>query len=65
MYLKSDLCDSADSVISGLALTSENYYKEAIDLLRQRYVNPQVLISAHMKKFVPLNNIKSIHDEKV
>ena len=34
-YLKSYLCDSANSVISGLTLTSENY-KEAIDLLRQR-----------------------------
>ena len=62
-YLKSYLCDSANSVISGLTLTSENY-KEAIDFLRQRYVNPQVLISAHMKKFVSLNNVKSVHDVK-
>ena len=50
-------------MISGLTLTSENY-KEAIDLLRQRYANPQVLISAHMKKFVSLNNVKSVHDVK-
>ena len=62
-YLKSYLCDSANSVISGLTLTSENY-KEAIDLLRQRYANPQVLTSAHMKKFVSLNNVKSVHDLK-
>ena len=62
-YLKSFLRDSADSVISGLTLTSENY-KEAIDLLRQRYPNPQVLTSAHMKKFVSLNNVKSFHDVK-
>ena len=62
-YLKSYLCDSANSVISGLTLTSENY-KEAIDLLRQRYANPQVLISAHMKTFVPLNSVKSFNDVK-
>ena len=61
--LKSCLCDSTNSVISGLTLTSENY-KEAIDLLRQRYANPQVLISAHMKKFVSLNNVKIVHDVK-
>ena len=48
-YLKSYLCDSANSVISGLTLTSEND-KEATDLLRLPYANPQVLISAHMKK---------------
>ena len=62
-YLESYLCDSANSVISGLTLTSENY-KEAMDLLRQRYANPQVLISAHMKKFVSLSNVKSVHDIK-
>ena len=56
-HLKSYLCDSANSVIFGLTLTSENY-KEALDLLRQRYANPQVLIGAHMKKFVSLNNVK-------
>ena len=50
-------------MISGLTLTSENY-KEAVYLLRQRYANPQVLISAHMKKFVSLNNVKSVHDVK-
>ena len=55
--------DSANTVISGLTLTSENY-KEAIDLLRQQYSNPQVLTSAHMKRFVSLNNVKSVHDVK-
>ena len=62
-YLKLYLCDSANSVISGLTLTSENY-KEAINLLRQRYVNPQVKISGHTKKFVSLNNVKSVHGVK-
>ena len=62
-YLKLYLCYSANSVISVLTLTSENY-KETIDLLRQWYANPQVLISARMKKFVSLNNVKSGHDVK-
>ena len=61
--LKLYLCDSVNPVISGLTLTSENY-KEAVYLLRQRYANPQVLIRAHMKKFVSLNNVKSVHDVK-
>ena len=62
-YLKSYLCDSANFVISALALTLENY-KDAIDLLRQQYANPQVLINAHMKKFVSLNNVESVHEVK-
>ena len=38
-YLKSFLCDSAKSCISGLSLSSANYF-EAIELLKQRYGNP-------------------------
>ena len=37
-HLKSFLCDSAKLTISGLSRASENY-KEAIDLLKQRYEN--------------------------
>ena len=37
-YVKSYLRDSANSVISGLTLTSENY-KDAIDLLRRQSTN--------------------------
>ena len=58
------MCDSANSVISGLTLTSENY-EETIDLLRQRYTNPQALISAHMEKLVSLkNNAQILHEVK-
>ena len=38
-YLKSFLCDSAKSCISGLSLLSANYFK-VIELLKQRYGNP-------------------------
>ena len=52
-YLKSFLCDSAKSCIKGLSLSSANYF-EAIEHLKQRYGNPQMLINAYMKQFVQL-----------
>ena len=60
-YLKSFLCDSAKSCISGLSLSSANYF-EAIELLKQRYGNPQMLINAYMKRFVQLPVIKNNND---
>ena len=54
-YLKSFLCDSAKSCISGLSLSSA-YYFEAIELLKQRYGNPQILINAYIKRFVQLQS---------
>ena len=51
--MKSFLCDSAKSTISGLSLSPENYI-EAIDLLKQSYGNSEVWINAFMKKFVQL-----------
>ena len=44
---------SALLVIKGLALTEENY-KVAIDILKQRYGNTQVVISAHMDEMLKL-----------
>ena len=44
-YLRSLLKSQASSVISGLSLTVDNY-DEAISLLKSRYGNKQVLISA-------------------
>ena len=57
-YWKSFLCDSAKLTISGLSLSSENY-KEAIDLLKQRYGNTQVLVNAFMKKFIQLPPVQN------
>ena len=62
-YLKSFLSNSALSAISGLSLNSANC-KKATDILQQRYGNTQVLISAHMIKFVQLLKIKSSSDVK-
>ena len=47
-YLKSFLSDSALQSINGLSLNATNY-KEAIEILHERYGNKQVLISAHMQ----------------
>ena len=60
-YLKSFYFNSAKSCISGLSLSSANYF-EAIELLKQRYGNPQMLNNAYMKRFVQLPVIKNNND---
>ena len=40
--LQSFLCSSASESISGLTMTAENYYTEAINLSHKRYGNTQV-----------------------
>ena len=45
-------------MINGLSLNATNY-KEAIEILHERYGNKQLLISAHMQK---LPTIKSSND---
>ena len=47
-YLKSLVQGQAADTINGFSLTGDNY-KEAIKLLKERYGNKQVLISAHME----------------
>ena len=56
-YLKRFLTGEALSSISGLALTSDNY-KEAVDILKKRYGNPQVLITAYMETLLKLSKVK-------
>ena len=51
IYLKRYLANQALAVVSGLSLTGTNY-KEALELLRGRYGNPQVLISAYMESLL-------------
>ena len=60
-YLQSFLSPSASKCISGLTTTAENY-NEAVELLKQRYGNTQVLINAHMQQFISLPVIKSVND---
>ena len=60
-YLKSVLRGQALSAISGLSLTSENYV-EAVDILKKRYGNKQLLISSHMEKLLSIPSVSSIND---
>ena len=62
-YLKRYLKNQAADTISGLTLSSENY-KEAIQILRSRFGNPQVLISAHVEALLKANRIKNKEDIK-
>ena len=57
-YLKGCLKGEALSAVAGLALNMENY-KEAIDILKDRFGNEQVLISAHMESLLRISKIKS------
>ena len=50
-YLQSFWSPSASECVSGLTTTGENY-NEAVELLKQRYGNTQVLINAHLQQFV-------------
>ena len=49
MYLRKKPLD----IISRLILSSSNYFK-ALDILRERYGNKQILISSHMDILVKL-----------
>ena len=62
-YLKNLLKADASDIIAGLALTSDNYIN-AIKLLKGRFGNKQLLISAHMKKLLQIENddIRAIYD---
>ena len=58
------MCDSAREIISGLTPISKNY-KNAIQLLRDRFANPQVQVSAYMEQLYKLKHVESmsnVHD---
>ena len=62
-YLRSYLEGPAAATITGLALTKENY-KIAVDLLRNRYGNKQVIISSHMDLLLKLSRVTLASDIK-
>ena len=49
------------ATISGLTLNSENY-KKALNILIDRYGNPQVLVSAHMETLIKINRVKNMEN---
>lgn len=62
-YLKRFLGGEALKSVSGLTLSTENY-KEALDLLKERYGNEQVLVSAHMEALLKIQKIRNCSDIK-
>ena len=62
-YLRSFLEGPAVATIAGLALTKDNY-KVAVDLLRERYGNKQVIISSHMESLLKLPRVNFVSDIK-
>ena len=60
-YLLGLLNENAKSCISGLTLSSENY-QHAKAILKERYANPQVIISAHMESLVKMPSIRNMHN---
>ena len=62
-YLQSLSSPSTSEFISGLTTTAESY-NEAVELLKQRYGNTQVLINAHIQQFVSSPVIKSVNNVK-
>ena len=59
-YLKSLLEGPAYSTVAGLALTSTNYEK-AIDILKSRYGQRQVIINSHMEHLL---NLQAVTDSR-
>ena len=55
-YLKGYLSNLALQCIEGFPLTNENY-TEALKLLKERYGNPQLIISSHMNSLIKLDNV--------
>ena len=59
-YLRSLLEGPAEDCISGLTLTTENY-EEAVELLKARFGNTQLLINRYAEAFDELKVIKSMN----
>ena len=55
-YLSSFLEKAAKKCIEGFPLTNDNY-AQALDMLKNNYGNPQLVISAHMSKIIKLDAV--------
>ena len=61
-YLRSFLVGDALHAIDGLSLTNENY-KEAMSVLKNRFGNTQLIISSHMNALVKIPKV--LHEDLV
>ena len=62
-YLINYLTGEAESCVEGLSLCNDNY-QIALDLLKERYGDKQIIISSHMNKFLELNIIEESNNTK-
>ncbi|GFU89083.1 DUF5641 domain-containing protein [Trichonephila clavipes] len=60
-YLKAHLGGSALNTVEGFPI-SVNAYDEAVELLKNRFANPEILIQAHMNKILSLQPLKNSND---
>ena len=60
-YLRRYFAAQTLATISGLTLNSENY-EVGLNILIDRYGNPQVLISTHMETLVKINKVKKMEN---
>ena len=60
-YLRSYLTEEALKCIDGLSLTNDNYDK-AMELLKKRFGNSQMIISSHMNQLLKTRKIDSDRD---
>ena len=57
-YLRCFLEENALHAIAGFSLTNDNY-KEALELLQNRYGNMQQIIAAHMNALVKMSSVEN------
>ena len=57
------MTSNAESVVAGLSLTADNY-KVAIEILKDRFGKPQLLISNYMDALLKLPSVNSVHETK-
>ena len=62
-YLRGQLEGRALATISDFSLTALNY-NAAIELLKDRSANPQIIISSHMEKLLKLQEVSDVNDVK-
>ena len=62
-YLMGFVTDEAESLLKGLRLSGDNY-KKALELLKERFGNSQILKTVHMNKIIELESVESISDVK-
>ena len=60
-YLKALLEGPTAAAIAGFTLTEENY-ETALKLLKDRYANPQVIVSSHVDALLKSESCSNIHE---